>query len=167
MALEYLKHFHRHARPIGVYRLLILNGHDSYATFRFKELAHKYKIILLYLPAHTTHRLQPLDVGIFGPQSGFYSNEVVQHSRWAGFNVSKREYLDWMLAARKKTNITSNIFSAWKKAGLIPFNPDFVLEALPKVKKYISGDQPTPIEPQSELAALETRSSSRPMIPAD
>jgi hypothetical protein len=94
MALEYLKHFHRHARPIGIYRLLILNGYGSHATFRFKELAHKYKIILLYLPAHTTHRLQPLDVGIFGPQSGFYSNEIVQHSRWAGFNVSKREYLD-------------------------------------------------------------------------
>jgi hypothetical protein len=67
MALEYLKHFHRHARPIGVYRLLILDGHGSYATFRFKELAHEYKIILLYLPAHITHRLQPLDVGIFGP----------------------------------------------------------------------------------------------------
>jgi hypothetical protein len=52
-----------------------------------------------------------------------------------------------MLAARKKANITFNILSAWKKAGLVPFNPDFVLEALPKVKKYISGDQPTPIKP--------------------
>jgi hypothetical protein len=140
MALEYLKHFHRHARPIGVYRLLILDGHSSHATFRFKELAHEYKIILLYLPAHTTHRLQSLDVGIFGPQSGFYSNEIVQHSRWARFNVSKREYLNWMLAARKKANTTSNILSAWKKAGLVPFNPDFVLEALSKVKKYTSED---------------------------
>jgi DDE superfamily endonuclease len=73
MALEYLKHFHRHARPVGVFRLLILDGHDSHATFRFKELAHEYKIILLYLPAHITHKLQPLDVGIFEPQSGFYS----------------------------------------------------------------------------------------------
>jgi hypothetical protein len=72
-----------------------------------------------------------------------------------------------MLAARKKANTTSNILSAWKKAGLVPFNPDFVLEALPKVKTYISEDQPTLIEPQSELAALETRSSSRPMTPAD
>jgi hypothetical protein len=77
MALEYFKHFYRHARPIGVYRLLILDGHGSHAIFRFKELAHEYKIILLYLPAHTTHRLQSLDVDIFGPQSGFYFNEVV------------------------------------------------------------------------------------------
>jgi hypothetical protein len=112
MALEYLKHFHRHTRPVGIFRLLILDGHNNHATFRFKKLAHKYKIILLYLPAHTTHKLQPLDVGIFRPQSGFYSTQVTQHSRWAGFNISKREYLDWMLVARKKANTTSNILSA-------------------------------------------------------
>ncbi len=66
MALEYLKHFYKYARPIGVFRLLILDSYGSHAIFRFKELAHEYKIILLYLPAHTTHRLQLLDVGIFG-----------------------------------------------------------------------------------------------------
>ncbi len=52
MALEYFKYFHRYARSIRVFRLLILDSYDSYATFRFKELAHEYKIILLYLPAH-------------------------------------------------------------------------------------------------------------------
>ena len=52
MALEYLKYFYRYARPIGVFRLLILDGYGSHSTFRFKELAHEYKIILLYLPAH-------------------------------------------------------------------------------------------------------------------
>jgi hypothetical protein len=57
IVLEYLKHFHRHARPVGVFRLLILDGHGNHAIFRFKELAHEYKIILLYLLAHTTHKL--------------------------------------------------------------------------------------------------------------
>jgi hypothetical protein len=65
IVLEYFKHFYRYARPIGVYRLLILDGYGSHAIFRFKKFAHKYKIILLYLLTHTTHRLQPLDVGIF------------------------------------------------------------------------------------------------------
>jgi hypothetical protein len=52
-----------------------------------------------------------------------------------------------MLVARKKANITSNILSAWKKAGLVPFDPDSVLKTLPKVKKYIPKNQPIPIEP--------------------
>jgi hypothetical protein len=57
IALEYLKHFHKHVKPIRVYRLLVLNGHSNYITFEFKALANEYKIILLYLPAYTTYRL--------------------------------------------------------------------------------------------------------------
>jgi DDE superfamily endonuclease len=127
IALEYFKHFHKHAKAIGVYRLLLLDGYGSHATFEFKLLANKYKIIFLYLPAHTTYRLQPLNVGIFSPLTHFYSNEVIDFSRWSGLNISKREYLDWMIAARKKANIKSNILSAWKKAGLIFFNSDLIL----------------------------------------
>ena len=69
MAIEYFKHFNRHARPIGIYKLLLLDDHGSHAIFRFKKLAHNFNIILLYLSAHNTHKLQPLNVGIFGPQS--------------------------------------------------------------------------------------------------
>ncbi len=45
-----------------------------------------------------------------------------------------------MLVARKKANIIFNIFSTWKKAGLILFNPNFVLKTLPKIKKYTAED---------------------------
>jgi len=45
-----------------------------------------------------------------------------------------------MLVARKKANIISNILSAWKKAGLVPFDPDFVFNTLLKVKKYTAED---------------------------
>ncbi len=72
MALEYLKYFYRYARLIGVFRLLILDNYNNHAIFRFKKLAYEYKIILLYLPVYTTHRLQLLDIGIFRPQAEFY-----------------------------------------------------------------------------------------------
>jgi hypothetical protein len=72
-----------------------------------------------------------------------------------------------MLVARKKANTTSNILSAWKKAGLVPFDPDSVLKTLLKVKKYTAKDQPILIEPQPELTALEIRFLSRLMIPVN
>lgn len=50
-------------RPI----LLILDGHGSHLTDRMIELAIEHDIHLYCLPPHTTHRLQPLDVGVFGP----------------------------------------------------------------------------------------------------
>ncbi|KIJ45462.1 hypothetical protein M422DRAFT_166240, partial [Sphaerobolus stellatus SS14] len=49
--------------------LLVLDGHGSHTTPEMVDCANKNGIILLQLPPHTTHRLQPLDVGIFGPFS--------------------------------------------------------------------------------------------------
>ena len=39
----------------------------------FLDLAREKNIIPLILPPHSTHRLQPLDVGFFGPLSSAYS----------------------------------------------------------------------------------------------
>jgi hypothetical protein len=47
--------------------LLIYDGHGSHATNAFIEEAMAWNIRLYRLPAHTTHKLQPLDVGCFGP----------------------------------------------------------------------------------------------------
>jgi hypothetical protein len=43
-----------------------------------------------------------------------------------------------MITARKKANTKSNIVSAWKKAGLVFFNPDLVLVQFLIIKKYTS-----------------------------
>jgi hypothetical protein len=87
-----------------------------------------------------------LNIGIFGSQSRYYSNEITQHSHWKGVSVIKREYLDWMITARKKANTKSNIVLAWKKAGLVSFNSDLVLAQFLTVKKYISESLPLLIE---------------------
>lgn len=46
-------------------RLLIVDGHSSHVNMAFVDWADQHGIILLILPPHTTHRLQPLDVGFF------------------------------------------------------------------------------------------------------
>jgi hypothetical protein len=49
------------ARPV----LLIEDGHGSHITLDVIELARKNDIHLLCLPSHTSHILQPLDIGSF------------------------------------------------------------------------------------------------------
>ena len=39
----------------------------------FVDFADRHRIIILILPPYTTHRLQPLDVGLFQPLSTAYS----------------------------------------------------------------------------------------------
>jgi DDE superfamily endonuclease len=47
--------------------LLIYDGHGSHEALNLLRLAKEHNIILFSLPPHTTHKLQPLDVGVFGP----------------------------------------------------------------------------------------------------
>ena len=47
--------------------LLIYNGHGSHTTLSWIDHARTNNMILYCLPPHTTHRLQPLNVGCFGP----------------------------------------------------------------------------------------------------
>ena len=54
-------------KAAGRYRLLILDGHNSHCTLIFCKYAADNKIIIICLPSHTTHALQPCDVGAFGP----------------------------------------------------------------------------------------------------
>ena len=51
----------------GEYRLLIVDGHASHISTEFIKFCNEKKIILLCLPPHTTHMLQPLDMSVFGP----------------------------------------------------------------------------------------------------
>ena len=48
-------------RPV----ILIQDGHGSHVSIELIELARKNDVHLLCLPAHCTHILQPLDVGVF------------------------------------------------------------------------------------------------------
>ena len=45
--------------------LLIEDGHASHITIDVIELARANNIHLLCLPSHTSHILQPLDIGVF------------------------------------------------------------------------------------------------------
>ncbi len=57
-------------------RLLILDGHNSHTTAAFLEYAKEHDIEVLCLPSHTTHWLQPCDVGVFGPLDTRWKAEV-------------------------------------------------------------------------------------------
>ncbi|KAF8238005.1 DDE-domain-containing protein [Tricholoma matsutake] len=63
------------------YHLLILDGHNSHCTYQFIKFAAKHCIIIVCLPSHTTHALQPCDVGVFGPLAHAWKSQVTQASQ--------------------------------------------------------------------------------------
>ena len=64
---KYMQHFIKHVNPSSKYKvLLILDNHSSYLHFETLNLAKENGIVMLSFPPHCTHKLQPLDVSVFG-----------------------------------------------------------------------------------------------------
>jgi hypothetical protein len=56
--------------------LLILDGHGSHKHLDALEFVKVNGVILLCLPPHCTHRMQPLDVSFFRPLDAYYNPEM-------------------------------------------------------------------------------------------
>jgi hypothetical protein len=132
LGLAWIKHFdaHTRSRVVGVYRLLILDGHDSHTTPEFDDFCIRHKIITLCMPAHASHILQPLDVGCFGPLKTAFGTLISDLARRRIFHVDKTDFLAMYVQAHAKIFTESTIKNAFKATGIHPFNPEYVLDDL-------------------------------------
>lgn len=64
------------SRTVGRYRLVILDGHGSHLTPGFDKACRDNGIITVCMPDHSSHLLQPLDAGCFGPLKRAYGGLV-------------------------------------------------------------------------------------------
>jgi hypothetical protein len=103
------------------YRLLILDGHNSHCTYGFCKFAADNRIIIICLPSHTTHALQPCDVACFGPLASAWKSEVNAAS--ADYvEITKRNLLVFYKKARDRALKKTTIVSAFAKTGIWPLN---------------------------------------------
>jgi hypothetical protein len=115
----------------GAYTLLIVDGHESHVSWEFVSFCISNKIILMCLPAHTTHVLQPADVGLFSPLKTLYGQYVDRISQYQHAYIHKSCFLGGYIEARKKTYTRENVLSAFTTAGLVPLDPEHAYKQLP------------------------------------
>jgi hypothetical protein len=131
--LDWIKHFNTHTegRKIGGYRLLILDGHESHHSAEFELYCKDHNIITLCMPAHSSHILQPLDVGCFSPLKKAYGKQIEGYMRGGQTYIAKEDFFPAFQVAFQDSITASNIQGGFKGAGLSPFDPQRVLETLP------------------------------------
>ncbi|KNG52546.1 plasma membrane calcium-transporting atpase 2 [Stemphylium lycopersici] len=122
------------ARTHGAYRLLVLDGHSSHATPEFDQFCTENKIITLCMPAHTSHLLQPLDVGCFSPLKRAYGHEIQKLARQGVYHIDKIDFLTAYTRIRPAVFTQQNIQAGFQATGLIPPCPDRVLSSLTVVR---------------------------------
>ena len=78
----------------GKYRLLILDGHGSHLTPQFDEICSQNDIVPICMPTHSSHLLQPLDIGCFAVLKRSYG-WMVETTMCCGVNhIDKLDFLE-------------------------------------------------------------------------
>ena len=123
----------------------------------------KQNIILCRLPSHTSHKLQPYDVGVFDLLKTAYREQVEQQFRRGAGAVGKEHFTRMYSNARDRALSARNIYAGWSKAGLFPFYPDRVLRSMTQPVAPASHIAPPAHEadPSCQNAPLRTPTSAR------
>jgi 4-hydroxybenzoate polyprenyltransferase len=104
-------------------RLLILDGHGSHETMEFMWECYSSNIYLLFLPPHTSHVLQPLDLSIFAPLKRAYRKQLGFLSLLNDSTpLGKQNFLSCYQKARLSSLTRNNIRAGWQASGLWPIN---------------------------------------------
>ena len=128
-----------------------MDGHGSYKTPEFDAACKKLNIIPIYMPPHSSHLLQPLDVNLFSPFKRAYTKELKNTFRLGINHIDKLEFLETYKRVRSQVFTPSNILEVFKGAGLYSFNPTVVFDLL---------NAPLgPITPENELEQVQLQSS--------
>ena len=125
--VEYLQHFIAHVKPSSESPvLLVLDGHSSHTNnLEAIELARESGVIMLSLPAHTTHRTQPLDVAFFRPLKVYYNQAIEKWLRTNdGRSMTVFQVASLLCDAYNQAATLGCAKNGFEKCGLWPVNPD-------------------------------------------
>ena len=110
--------------------VLIMDGHSCHVkNLELIDQARSNNVILVSLPSHCTHRLQPLDISFFKSLNTFYDAEIQSWLRQhPGRVVTEFQIGELFNAAYGKAANVQNGSSGFRKAGIYPFWRDLFTE---------------------------------------
>ncbi|XP_070184561.1 uncharacterized protein [Littorina saxatilis] len=155
--VQCLHHIQKHIRcTVENKVLVILDNHVSHISVEAVDYCRDNGIVLLSLPPHCSHRLQPLDKTVFSPLKRQYNAAITS---WMYNNPGKRQTIHDVAGilgtAYNRAFTIQNITSGFKSTGICPLDTEVFSEA-DFYQSYIS-DKPcqqstTPIETSTQAA---------------
>lgn len=131
IAIDWFKHVYLlETKPANAsdWRLLILDEHSIHITKEIMVMAHRHRVQLLYLPAHTTHKTQPLDRSVFSALKNYFrQNTRVFGTAVASAPVNKQRFLYCYRDAARRGMSARNIISGFRETGIWPYDASKIL----------------------------------------
>ena len=119
-------------RAKGRPRVLINDGFATHESVELMTFCFENNILQCRLPSHTSHKLQPCDVAVFGPLKTAYREQVENLYRGGADTVGKQHFTLLYSRARDRAFTIRNIKSGFAATGLIPSDRNRVLQDIPR-----------------------------------
>lgn len=122
--LSLLEHIKKHTNSSPTNQLLLLlDNHEAHTSLAAVNFCRQNGIVLLTFPPHCTHRMQPLDVGLFGP---FKTRCKVSFNDFMASNpgrqISIYDIAGLTAQPYSQSFNSENIIKAFEKTGIWPIN---------------------------------------------
>ena len=114
-------------------RVLVFDGHASHLSLPLIKLARDNNVVLLRLPAHLTHLLQPLDRAVFRPVKKAWQKMLRKFARKNKGPVGKKIFPKMLKQLVEESFGAETVKAGFSSTGICPFNCDAVkIEAGPQ-----------------------------------
>ena len=154
----FLPHINKTPRKSDEPVLLVVDGHGSREQGSVMELFKANNVHVLVIPAHTSHILQPLDLGVnkvFKDQLAKYCREDV--SAPEGLDMLRFRLFRHAVSAFYDASNKRHIFMAWRKSGMSPYDPTVVLDNPAAVNTL-----PPPEKPKRDAVSISGSFTTSP-----
>lgn len=106
-----------------------MDNHESHMTIAGLDFCKNNNIEVLTLPPHTSHRLQPLDRGVFGPLKTYFDHSckawMLNHS---GIPITIDRIAELVAEPLLKGASSMNIIAGFRSTSIWPFNREIFSE---------------------------------------
>ena len=105
--------------------ILFMDGHASHINLELIRLARDCGVVLFCLPSHTTHALQPLDVGVYGPLKSRWGKILKEYKmETCAAVVDKTEFSGLLKKLWEESFEAKHLKAGFRKAGLCPLTTE-------------------------------------------
>lgn len=109
--------------------VLFMDNHESHVSLEVIDMARENGLVIVSFPPHCSHRMQPLDVSVYGPFKRAYNtacnNWMTSHP---GQVLTIYDVAELSCTAFNSAFTVANISSGFKKAGLYPLDENIFSE---------------------------------------
>lgn len=119
-----MEHFIKHTQSSPTNPSILLpDNHESHLNIEALYMAKKFGVIVITFHPHTSAKMQPLDVGVFGAFKTYYNNAMDSWLlRHPGYRVTIYDIGQLIGIAFAKSMTIENITKSFRKTGIVPFD---------------------------------------------